>query len=373
MTMRLTGALDMLRKSTGKAVCWLVEVWRTDGVVIRFTDHDRNLTVNGDVYLAAQSISMSDEVRGAAMRSSNQDVSGVIEGQTVKIKDLLGNRYRGAKVIEKMVDWRYPWVVFYEAYKKIIQIQFTMTGWVAKVESLSQALSRDKGGRFNGVHSPICGYLLGGIYCRANISSYIQTGVRVSTINSSRLSFNTVSTTWNGTFANKFYAEGEFEFIWAAPAVTGTTTLAITAGGTTLQDTTKSWTVNEHAGKYARVLNTANGWVAEYRLIKSNTSNTLTLARAWSAAHSLGVNYDICPPCENFGQIVPIISYAATNNRIDLYLPSNLLISVGDSGIVRPGCDGSFQTCKVKYGNQLNHGGIDTDAPLPVDLTEIAE
>lgn len=371
MTTRLTGAYDRLKKSNGKALCWLTVITRRDGKVFRFTDHDRALTVGGDKYISASSVVTSDEIRENNLVGANQDYFGFIDGVNVKISDLLGHKYRGARIDQRLVDFRYPWQELFHAVKMVSSVKFTGTSWIAKTENLSKDLSRDKGGRFLGVNSVSCPYILGGKYCRASITSFIETGVRVSSIITSKFSFLTDPATWAGTQPNRFYSEGEFEFIWAAPVVTGTITANIAVGGTTVQDTTKSWTANQHAGKYVRLLSASSGPVVAYHVIKSNTSNTLTIEGTFSSTHSIGQNYDIAPECGNSGLVVPIINYVSTNRRIDLYFPTGVAIAVGDSGIVRPGCDGLFSTCRDKYGNQLNFGGIDVDAPLPVDVVEV--
>lgn len=371
MTMRLTGAYDSLKKSNGKALCWLTSIHRTDGVVIRFTDHDRNLTVGGDLYKSATSVITSDEERENNIRSSNQDYFGFIDGLNVKLSDMLGHRYRGARVEQRLVDFRYPWLEYFYAVKRVGSIRFSGSTWIAKTESLSRSISMDKGGRFLGVNSTSCPYRLGGKYCRASISSFIQTGVRVSSIITPKFSFQTATSTWVGAPENRFYAEGEFEFIWAAAVVTGTITLSISPGAGSVKDTTKTWAANEHVGRYVRLLNAANGYVAQYRRIVSNTADTLVVNTPFTTSHASGQNYDIAPECQNAGLTVPIIDYALTNRQINLYFPTPMPISVGDSGIVRPGCDGLFTTCKVKYANQVNFGGIDVDAPLPTEIAEV--
>lgn len=58
---------------------------------------------------------------------------------------------------------------------------------------------------------------------------------------------------------------------------------------TTLQDTTKSWTVNAFAGGIVLVISGTNSeWIAAYRSILSNTSNTLTFVNAFPKASVSG-------------------------------------------------------------------------------------
>ena len=44
-------------------------------------------------------------------------------------------------------------------------------------------------------------------------------------------------------------------------------------------------------------------------------------------------------------------------------------MQVGDTGTVKPGCDGLFDTCKDKFSNQANFGGSDLE-PTASNLRE---
>ena len=61
--------------------------------------------------------------------------------------------------------------------------------------------------------------------------------------------------------------------------------------GTTLQDTSKSWTVNEYATYTVRI--TGGTGVGQWRTISSNTSNTLTIGTAWDTTPDGTSTYEI--------------------------------------------------------------------------------
>lgn len=60
---------------------------------------------------------------------------------------------------------------------------------------------------------------------------------------------------------------------------------------TTLQDTTKSWTVNQFAGSYVYIFSGTG--VGQWRTISSNTSDTLTVSNAWDVTPANGAVYFI--------------------------------------------------------------------------------
>lgn len=373
-------ALAYLRYTRGKALCHLVRVDRTDGVVLAFTDWDRNITVGQLTFLTAKTVGLSAERREGGMRSGDQEFYGVIDGQHVRIHDLAGYRYRGAVVTQSIVDARFPWIEVSRTVKVVTDVKFTETGWTATMQMLSQTLERPKGGRFNGVNSPNCLYRLGGPFCKKDISGFTTAGVRVTSVVTPNVSFLTHADSWRASYADDFFREGVIQWLWAPPSASGTITSAITGGATaTVTDSTKSWTVNEHVGRSARVLRNAagvtspNGFAQEYKLIVSNTATTLTLAGPWSNSYGVGQHYDVAGPSDKAGTSSPIIYYADGTRRLDLFFPTPRPIVVGDSGIVEPGCDGLPGTCKGKYDNLENHGGIDARAPTASDIIKTPE
>lgn len=353
-------------------MCHLVTILRTDGVQLDFTDWDRDIVVDGTTFKSAKTVGFSAERREGALRSGDQEFYGVIDGQYVKIHDLLGFRYRGATVTQRSVDARYPWIQTNRSVKRITSVKYSQTGWTATMEMLSQTLERPRGGRFNGVNSPICGYQLGGIYCKKDLSTWNTSGVRISSVETPRVSFFTYAASWKASYADDFYREGEFEFVWGPPVLSSTTTSSITAGATSLTDTSAAMTVDEHIGKAVRILSAANGYAYEYKSITSNTATTVSFG-ALSNSYPSGTNYDIVENSDLKGLVVPIAYYRNSDRRVSLFFPTPIDFVIGESGIVRPGCDGLHGTCKGKYDNLLNHGAIDDKAPTANDIIKTPE
>lgn len=86
--------------------CW--RVTRRDGVVLGFTEHDRNLTFAGTPFLAASGFSGTEarEVNGLA--APGAEVTGGFSSAVIREADLVAGRYDGARVEVFTVNWQAP-------------------------------------------------------------------------------------------------------------------------------------------------------------------------------------------------------------------------------------------------------------------------
>ena len=76
-------AEDLLRYNRGKQLAHCLRVVALDGSVLLFTDHDRQVTVEQNVYLPIVLGSLSADRREGGLRSGDQDVRGIIDGQNI--------------------------------------------------------------------------------------------------------------------------------------------------------------------------------------------------------------------------------------------------------------------------------------------------
>lgn len=345
MTIRSSDtALEQQKWRRALTLCSTFVVTCLDGYVLRFTDHDRVLTIDGFVYLPAQLGSISAERREAGLRSGNQDASGTIDGDTITIPDLLGHKYRGASVVQRIVDWRRPWIWHYEATKRIRQMSYDGSRWVATLEGITARLQVPIGGYFGGTHSQQCTHALASAKCKADISGDLIYDETATTVDS-----------------------------------TGTTSIVVVG-------TAAAWTIDEWAGYY---FHTRTGPTrGQERMVVSNTATALTLKSALSGAPANGVAFwlgqgprvatvvqsrmeftveaaDFAAASfednyfrdgeiewttgDNAGTISPIVEYMQGTRTFLLLFPTPRDIAAGDRGIVRPGCDGLRTTCVAKF------------------------
>lgn len=199
------------------ARCWTIE--RTDGLVLRFTDHNAPLVLaDGNTYSPAGGFSASAQQRLAGLQDRNQEMRGVVSDKITE-QDLRAGRYRGAKVTEQVVNWRYPFKgavrlsVFW-----ISETTRTAEQWTAQLDGLAGRL-RHRVGR---VYSrTTCWKRLGSPECGVVLSEYTVTGA-VSSVTTARLVFLSGSLT--GTppgpvaIGDGYFDRGELTFTSGANA-----------------------------------------------------------------------------------------------------------------------------------------------------------
>lgn len=85
------------------AICWRLE--RRDGVAIGFTNHDRDLVMDGFHYRSAPGIAPSAIEQTDALAADGPDIAGALTSDAIRETDLLAGRWDGARVVLFVVDW----------------------------------------------------------------------------------------------------------------------------------------------------------------------------------------------------------------------------------------------------------------------------
>lgn len=91
---------------TTMALCW--RIVRRDGIGLGLTAHDRNLTIDGNVFRAAPGMTPSAIKRGDGAEASALEVAGQMSSSAIAEADLVGGRWDGAAVAVFAVDWTDP-------------------------------------------------------------------------------------------------------------------------------------------------------------------------------------------------------------------------------------------------------------------------
>jgi uncharacterized phage protein (TIGR02218 family) len=89
---------------TTLATCW--KVTRTDAQVFAFTDHDRDLVVDGVTYESAVGFVPSAVARGVTLQADNQQLAGIIDSGRITQADLRTGKWNGARVELIEADWQ---------------------------------------------------------------------------------------------------------------------------------------------------------------------------------------------------------------------------------------------------------------------------
>jgi uncharacterized phage protein (TIGR02218 family) len=99
-------AAHLAGEETTLCNCW--RVTRADGVVMGFTDHDRDLAFDGTRFAAGSGFEASATEEGAGLSAEGSDVRGGFSSEAITEADLAAGRYDGARVELFRVNWQDP-------------------------------------------------------------------------------------------------------------------------------------------------------------------------------------------------------------------------------------------------------------------------
>jgi len=91
---------------TTRARAWALT--RTDGMVLGFTDHDRDLSFDGVVFRAGSGLSASALVQATGLSVDNTEAVGALSDAGLTERDIIAGRYDGASLVIFEVDWTDP-------------------------------------------------------------------------------------------------------------------------------------------------------------------------------------------------------------------------------------------------------------------------
>lgn len=161
----------LAQEVTTLATCWSIK--RKDGTTLYFTEHDRDLVVDGNTYVAALGMSPTAVSSQSGLAVDNLEFEGMLSAEAITEADILSGRYDHAKISIFMVNYADP------AMGKLS----LKTGWlgevtlqggqfVAELRGLSSRLQQVIGD----VYTSYCRAALGDARCGVNLATYTVTG-----------------------------------------------------------------------------------------------------------------------------------------------------------------------------------------------------
>lgn len=98
-------AIAAARQTATTRLCKIWRIERTDGKVLCLTEHDRDLTIDGEVYRSTASFDPSTIKTGADLSVDDLDVAGAFDTDLISVADLFAGRYYGATFTVAEVLW----------------------------------------------------------------------------------------------------------------------------------------------------------------------------------------------------------------------------------------------------------------------------
>lgn len=168
-------ANHLAQETTTLATCWSVK--RTDAVTLYFTEHDRDVVVDGNQYKASSGMSASAVSSQAGLSVDNLEFEGMLSADAISEEEVIAGRYDHAEISVFMVNYN-------DAASGKLDLK---TGWlgevtlrggqfVAEMRGLTSRLQQAIGE----VYTSSCRAKLGDARCGKNLAAFTLTGTVTS-------------------------------------------------------------------------------------------------------------------------------------------------------------------------------------------------
>ncbi len=147
-------------------VCRAWTVRRRDGVVLGFTDHDRDLDVDGVRCRADSGMTARAIHQTTGLSVDNTEAFGALNGASITERDLLAGRFDGAEVRNYLVNWRSPSDFLEQFRGNLGEISRSGGSFKAEFRGLSDLLNRPQGMAYTST----CSAVLGDSRCRFDVT-----------------------------------------------------------------------------------------------------------------------------------------------------------------------------------------------------------
>ena len=127
-------------------LCWCWKLSDATGRVLGFTDHDRDLVVDGLRYEASAGFTASEMQASLGLGVDNLEIAGALRSDRLSDSDLAAGRYDDATLEVWLVNWRDIDQRLLMRTGTIGEIARDGTAFIAEVRGLAHALSRRKAG-----------------------------------------------------------------------------------------------------------------------------------------------------------------------------------------------------------------------------------
>lgn len=190
--------------------CW--RIVRRDGVVLGFTDHDEDVTLDGLTCRAGAGFAGTEATASLGLAVSGAEISGALADDSLTEADLVAGRYDAAAIEIHLLDWSEPSLHVLIAKGVLGEVRREGQAFAAELRSLADRLNEEAGRRFTAT----CSADLGDARCQIDLSNAAFRGNgTVSALNGTS-SFQAFSL---GDFADGWFTGGRL--VWQSGANAG--------------------------------------------------------------------------------------------------------------------------------------------------------
>ena len=186
-------------------------VTRRDGVVMGFTDHDRDLAFDGITFRADSGLTAKALQMGTGLAVDNSEAVGVLRSDAITEADILAGRYDGAEVRAWLVNWADVTVRALQFRGTLGEITRGGGAFTAELRGLSERLNQPQGR----IYHPRCSAVLGDRHCRFDLAApgYAET-LAVEVVEEGRI-FRFAGL---AGYPERFFEKGRFQIMDGAVA-----------------------------------------------------------------------------------------------------------------------------------------------------------
>ncbi|MDP3196734.1 DUF2163 domain-containing protein [Tabrizicola sp.] len=185
-------------------VCRAWALRRRDGVTLGFTDHDRDIVVDGVTCRADSGMTARTLHQTTGLSVDNTEAFGALSAAAITEADLFAGRFDGAEVRVYLVNWQSPEDHVEQFRGTLGEITRSDGSFKAELRGISDQLNRPQGTAY----TSRCSAVLGDNRCRFDLAQpgYFVTRV-VETVEDGRIfRFSNLS-----GFGDRWFEDGRFE------------------------------------------------------------------------------------------------------------------------------------------------------------------
>lgn len=145
--------------------CWAIT--RKDGLVLGFTDHDRDLTFDGILFVAQSGLTGTGEGKNAGLAANHGAVEGIFDDARITADDIKAHLYEGAGFRHWRVSWADVTIRFLESAGTLGEIRLGQTGFEAELRGPARGLEEMTGR----LYQQSCDAVLGDSRCALNLDN----------------------------------------------------------------------------------------------------------------------------------------------------------------------------------------------------------
>ncbi|MCW6509829.1 DUF2163 domain-containing protein [Lichenifustis flavocetrariae] len=158
-------AAHLASGSTTMAYCW--RVTRHDGIVLGFTEHDRDLVYAGTTFAASTGFSASQIEQSLGLSIDNMNAEGALSSAAITDADILAGRYDDATVELFWVNWSDPSMGITIAAGNIGEVKRQGVAFSAEFRSIANRLNQ----KIGQTYERTCSAKLGDSRCKIDLTS----------------------------------------------------------------------------------------------------------------------------------------------------------------------------------------------------------